>query len=139
LLRNDVSVSVPFPSACAVETIACLAENFEMRFSDFLCHATNICVFENPPPLAVSDAPEELQLKLIGLQHDSVLNSSFNQEASILFHASLPIPRFCDVRKESMKVDKCVYAFGSTCTCEQASSRMKQIELMFENYRCGLR
>lgn len=42
LLHNGGSVSVPFPSAFAVEVIHSMAENFQMRFTDFHSHATNI-------------------------------------------------------------------------------------------------
>jgi hypothetical protein len=58
-LHKDGSVSVPFPSAHAVEMIDSLAENFKMRFNDLCSHATNICIFENPFSIDVSDAPEK--------------------------------------------------------------------------------
>jgi hypothetical protein len=74
----------PF-SAHAVEMIDYLAENFKMRFNDFHSHVTNICMFENPFSIEVSDAPENLQLELTELQYDSILHSSFNQEALITF------------------------------------------------------
>jgi len=59
-----------------------LAEKFKIRFYDFPNHATNICIriVENPLSVEVSDAPEKLQLELIGLQYDSILRSSFNKK-----------------------------------------------------------
>jgi len=48
VLHKDGSVSVAFPSVCAVEMIDSFAENFKMRFSDFRSRATNIRVIENP-------------------------------------------------------------------------------------------
>jgi hypothetical protein len=54
-----------------------------MGCNDFCSHATSICIFENPFSAEVSDAPQKLQLELIELQYDSILHSSFNQEALI--------------------------------------------------------
>jgi hypothetical protein len=68
-----------------MEMINSLAENFKMRFSDFHCYARNICIFENPFSVEVSDAPEKLQLELNEPQYDSILHSSVNQEALIAF------------------------------------------------------
>jgi hypothetical protein len=84
LLHNDGSASVPFPSVHAIEMTDSLAENFKMRFNDFHNHATNIHIFEDPFSVEVSDAPEKLQPELTELQHDSILQSSFNQEAFFL-------------------------------------------------------
>jgi hypothetical protein len=66
-----------------------MAENFKMRFNDFHSHATDILIFENPFSIEVSDAPEKLQLELNELQYNSILHSSFNQEALITFFDSL--------------------------------------------------
>jgi hypothetical protein len=85
LLHKDRSVEVPFPSVCAVEMIDSLAENFKMRFNGFCSHATNIHIFENLFSVEVNDAPEKLKLKLIELQYDSILHSSFNEKALIAF------------------------------------------------------
>jgi hypothetical protein len=69
----------------------CLAENFKMSFNDFRSHAANIRILENPFSVEISDAPEKLQLELTEVQYDSILHSSFNQEALINFYASLPV------------------------------------------------
>jgi hypothetical protein len=76
-----------------------LAENFKMSFNDFRSHATNMCIFENPFSIDVSDALEKLQLELTELQYDTILCSSFNQEALITFYASLPVSRFSELWK----------------------------------------
>jgi hypothetical protein len=47
----------------------------------------------------VSDAPEKLQIELIELQYDSILHSSFNQEALITFYASLPVSQSSQFHK----------------------------------------
>jgi hypothetical protein len=86
-------------SVHAVEMIDTLAENFKMRVGDFCSHATNICILENPFSLEISDASEKLQPKLIELQYDSVLRSSFNQEALITSYTSLPASWFSVVCK----------------------------------------
>jgi hypothetical protein len=78
LLHKDGSVSVPFSSVRAVEMIDSLAENFQMRFTDFHSHATNVRIFEKPFFVEVSDAPEKLQLELSELHYDSNLQSGFN-------------------------------------------------------------
>jgi hypothetical protein len=70
------------------------SDNFKIRFNDLCCHATNICVFENPFSVEVSDAREKLQVELTELQYDSILHSSFNQETLIIFYASLPVSQF---------------------------------------------
>jgi hypothetical protein len=59
-----------------------------MRFSDFHTHAANIHTSESPFSIEVSNTPEKLQLELFELQNDSILHSSFNQEALITIHAS---------------------------------------------------
>jgi hypothetical protein len=69
--------------------IGSLTENFKMRFSDFHSYAVNIHIFENPLLVEVIDALEELQPELMELQYDSILHSSFNQEA-----AALPVSHF---------------------------------------------
>jgi hypothetical protein len=55
LLHKDGSVSVPFPSAQAVEMIDSLAEKLKRRFSNFCSHTINI--FDNPYSIEKSDAP----------------------------------------------------------------------------------
>jgi hypothetical protein len=42
LVHKGGPVSVPFPSVLAVEMIHSMAENFQMRFTDFHSHAINI-------------------------------------------------------------------------------------------------
>jgi predicted PolB exonuclease-like 3'-5' exonuclease len=130
-LRKDGSVSVPFPCVRAVEMIDSLAEDFKTRFSDFRSHATNIRVFDNPSPLKSQMLQKKLKLELIKLQqHDSTLLSSFNQEALITFYASLPLSRFSDLRKLARNLAS---VSGSTYTCEQAFSRMKQNKSKFRS------
>jgi hypothetical protein len=90
LLQNDGSVSVPFARVHAVEMIHSLADNFKMRSNDFRSHATNKCIFEDPFSVML---PEKLQLELSELQYDSILRSSFNQEALITLYAFLPVYR----------------------------------------------
>jgi hypothetical protein len=71
-----------------------------MRFIDFHSHATNINrygISENPISVEISDIPEKMQLELIELQYDSILCSSFNQEASITLYVSLPVFRFFEL------------------------------------------
>jgi hypothetical protein len=44
-----------------------------------LCsHATNVCIFENPFFVEVSDAPEKLQFELTELRYDPNLRGSVN-------------------------------------------------------------
>jgi hypothetical protein len=74
-------------------------ENFKMRLNDFHIHATNICIFENPFSVEVSDTLEKMQLELIELQCNSILYSNFNQEALITFYASLRISWFFELPK----------------------------------------
>jgi hypothetical protein len=69
--------------------ISSLAENFEVGLNVFHIHATNICIFENLPSVAVSDALERMQLEVIELQYKSVLHSKFCQEAFVSLQASL--------------------------------------------------
>jgi hypothetical protein len=45
-------------------------------------------------PVVISDEPEKLQLQLTELQYDSILRSSFKQEAWITFYAALPVSWF---------------------------------------------
>jgi hypothetical protein len=77
LPHEDGSVSVTLPSVHAVEVIHSMAENFKLRVNDFHSHATNLCVFENPFFIEVSDTPEKLQLELTELQYDSILHTGF--------------------------------------------------------------
>jgi hypothetical protein len=70
----------------------------------------------------VSDAPEKL-IELIELQHGFVLRSSFKQEVLITFYNTLPVSRFSDLRTLARNL---VNVFGSTCTYEQAFSRIKR-------------
>jgi hypothetical protein len=70
MFHKNGSESVPFPSVCAVEMFDSLAKNFKMRFNDFCSHATNICIFETPFSIEVSDAAEKLQLEMTELQYD---------------------------------------------------------------------
>jgi hypothetical protein len=76
LLHQDGPVSVPFPHVCAVEMTDSLAENFKMRFSDFHSHSTNICIFENPFSVDVSDAVEKLYLEFT---EQSMINDSCHE------------------------------------------------------------
>jgi hypothetical protein len=66
LLHEDGSVIVLFLSIRAVVMGAALAENFEMRFSGFRSHVTNIRrpVFESELFTEVSGAPKKFQLQL---------------------------------------------------------------------------
>jgi hypothetical protein len=97
-----------------------------MRFSDFCSHAINIHIFENPFSIDVRDAPEKFQLELI----DSILYNSFNQEALITFYASLPVSWFSELCKLAQNLSS---VFGSTYTCEQTFSCMKQNKFKFHS------
>jgi len=57
------------------------SENFKMRLSDFCRHTTNMLSVKTHTPVVISDEPEKLQLQLTELQYDSILRSSFKQEA----------------------------------------------------------
>jgi hypothetical protein len=68
------------------------------------------------------------------VQYDSILHSSFNQEALINFYASLPVswlPELCMLAWNLASV------FGSTHTCQQASFtyETKIIKVSFNNHR----
>jgi hypothetical protein len=73
-------------------------------------------MFENPFSIEVSNTPEKLQSELIELQYDSILYSSFNQEALIMFYASLAVSQFSELRKSAWNLAS---VFGSTFTCKQ--------------------
>jgi hypothetical protein len=84
---RDGSVSGPFSSVSAAEIMSSLAEKFKMRFNDFCSHAGNTHISEKPFSIEVIDASEKLQLEVNELQYDSILHSTFNQEALIIFYA----------------------------------------------------
>jgi hypothetical protein len=71
-----------------------LAENFKTRFNGLSSHATYVRMSEDPFLVEISDTPEKLQFEVTELQYDTVLRSSFNQEALVTFCASLPVSRF---------------------------------------------
>jgi hypothetical protein len=47
----------------------------------------------------VCNAPEKLQPELTELQYDSILYSSFNQEALITFYDTLPVSQYFQFHK----------------------------------------
>jgi hypothetical protein len=55
------------------------------------------------------------------------LHSSFNQETLIIFYASLPVSQFSKLAWNLASL------FGSTYTCGQAFSHMKQNKLKFHS------
>jgi len=68
------------------------------------------------------------------MQYDSFLFSSFNQEDLITFYASVPVPRFSELRKLLRNLAS---AFGSACTREQIFFFMhetKQTDIPFKNH-----
>jgi hypothetical protein len=87
--------------------IGSLAENFIMRLNGFRSHATYLW---NPFSVEVSNATEKLQTESIELQYDSVLRSSFNQEALIIFYAFFTcISVLGDTTQDSTKLEKCIW------------------------------
>jgi len=69
-------------------------------------------------------------LSMTKMRYDSILRTCFNQEPSITFYASLPVPRF----SESLQLARnLTNVFGRNYTCEQASSRMKQNKPKFHS------
>jgi hypothetical protein len=109
-------------SKCSRYTCPCwrnhryLAENVKLRFNVLRRHATDKCVFENQFSVEESRPPEKLQLELLELQYDSILRSSFNQEALLTFYASLPVSRLSEFRKLARNLANVV---GSTYTREE--------------------
>jgi hypothetical protein len=83
---------------------------------------------KNHSPLKSCDVPEKLQLELIELQYNSILHSSFNQEASITFYASLPVVSWLSQFWQNLS-----NVFGSTYKCKQAFSHMKQNRSKFHS------
>jgi len=46
---------------------------------------------------------------LTELQYDPILRNSFNREALITVYVSLPVSRFCELRKLMAKFDKLIW------------------------------
>jgi hypothetical protein len=107
------SVSVPFPHTRTAEITDSLTEQFKKKFNYFCRHAKNIPIFENPFSADVSDP---------------VSRSSSNQLVSITFYASLTASQFSELRKSARNLAS---VLGSTYTCEQPFSYMKQKNLNF--------
>jgi hypothetical protein len=80
-----------------------------------LTASLHMAFFKNLFSIQVSVAPEKLQLKLVELRYDSILYSSFKQEASITLYASLPVPQFSLVRTISTKFVKWLVAHRLFC------------------------
>jgi len=137
MLRKDESVSVPFPSVRALDAVDSLAENFKMRFSDFRSHATIARIFENQFSVEVSDDPQNAtQLELTELSYDSVLYSSFNQKAVIMFMIlcqCLGSPSYVNWH-EIWKV----YLVARVHMNRPFVILNKDIEVLFKNHRCAL-
>ena len=105
-----------------VEMLLALHGEFSRRFEDFamLRNETSVVFFSFS--CCVDDTPSGIQLELIDLQSDALLPDHFKSMPLLHFYFTLHEEKFANLWRHAQKM---LVLFGSTYTCEQASSVMK--------------
>ena len=106
--------------------VTLLREEFEERFIDFRSQAKNFEIFSDPINVDISDMADKFQIELIEVQNNTDLKKAFLANTLIQFY-KLYISRET-YPNLSCHAKRCMSLFGSTYSCEQPFSRMRNIK-----------
>lgn len=102
-----------------------LKTQFHLRFLDFRRDEKYLNLFARPFSVSVEEVPEEFQMELIELQCNSTLKNKFDVDLLDFYSKYVSITDFPKIRDHALKT---ISLFGSTYTCEQLFSRMKNMK-----------
>lgn len=102
-----------------------LKTQFHLRFLDFRRDEKHLNLFARPFSVSVEEVPDEFQMELIELQCNSTLKNKFGVDLLDFYSKYVSITDFPKIRDHALKT---VSLFGSTYTCEQLFSRMKNMK-----------
>lgn len=117
--------AAPFPVAKCKDALEMLQREFSVRFRELHVNNKDIRLFQNPFAADIDDARPSLQFELAELQNCDVLKDAFKPDSLLEFYAALPECTYPNIKQHALRM--CT-VFGSTYTCEQTFSRMKQIK-----------
>ncbi|XP_059048227.1 general transcription factor II-I repeat domain-containing protein 2B-like [Achroia grisella] len=102
-----------------------LKTQFHSRFPDFRRDEKYLNLFARPFSVSVEEVPEEFQMELIELQCNSTLKNKIDVDLLDFYSKYVSIRDFPKIRDHALKT---ISLFGSTYTCEQLFSRMKNVK-----------
>ena len=119
-----------------------LINEFELRFSDFSDRFTEMKLFADPFGIDATNAPDIFQLELIEMQNISEMKRAFAETDLVTFYGQYvqSASIFPNLLQHALKF---ISLFGSTHSCEQLFSMMKNVKsksrsLLTDNHLSGV-